>query len=162
MDERKRLDACLCKYLDAGLESAHFLGGFNGDALVRCRSFLAVKLQVLVSGDLHVRDLTAAHSLKHLAEDLLSPRSILGHEQTPGSVLLSIPGAALCLSLYSIPVQKRGSIGVFVVVDPGETSAHVGLRMVVGVGLAEVHVVFGIHRLVSARVLALRHHVHVF
>jgi len=41
--------------------------------------------------------------------------------------------------------------------------ANVGLRMVVGVGFAKVDIVFGIQWLVSASVLALRHHhVHVF
>jgi len=114
-------------------ESAPFSGGFNDDAFVRRRPFPAVELEVFIRRYLHVGDLTAAHGLQHLAEQLLPPRGVLGHQNSPSGVLLPIPGAALGLPLVSILVQQWGPVGVFVVVDRGQTRAHVGLRMIVGV-----------------------------
>jgi hypothetical protein len=75
------------------LELVHFLDGFNGGALVMRRLFPAVKLQVVVCGDLHIWDLMAEHSLKHLVENLLPLRCTLGHYDA--------------LEVYSCPSQVQ-------------------------------------------------------
>ncbi len=79
--------------------------------------------------------------LQHLGHDLLTPGGVLVLHDGPFLGVLAIPRGHSHDLVVPVSILARLPIRVAVVVDDGEAGPHNGLRWIVGVLLAEVHVV---------------------
>ena len=79
--------------------------------------------------------------LQHLGQDLLPPGGVLLLHDGPLLGVRAIPRGHSDDLVVTVSILARLSIRVAVVVDDGEAGPHNGLRWIVGVLLAEVHVV---------------------
>ena len=80
-------------------------------------------------------------NLQNFCQDLLPPGGVLGLHDDPFLRVQAIPRAHRGDLVHAVSILARFTMRVAVVVDDGEAGPHNGLSWIVGVLLAEVHVV---------------------
>ena len=80
-------------------------------------------------------------NLQNLGQDLQPPGGVLGLHDDPFLRVQAIPRAHRGDFVHTVSILARFAIRVAVVVDDGEAGPHNCLRWILGVLLAEVHVV---------------------